>query len=267
MDRITPLVFPDDCRVCGDPLLKFYRVPVCASCLADPQPLVADFHCAACKTPFVNPFPLDENGLCALCRLGAKNFDAVYTYGSYEGTLRELLHLYKYNGMRPLSRTFGEMLKRSLPREQTFDMIVPMPLHWTKLWSRGFNQAELLAREVGNTWNVPVRDIVRRRKATAVQAGLTNSKRRLNVQGAFRIQRGKTLSGMHVLLVDDVLTTGATASACARVLKRAGAARVTVLALARTDRRLDVDKTTKSAATGFDSEIAETHLKTRGTHA
>jgi len=161
------------------------------------------------------------------------------------------------------------MLGRALPREQTFDVIVPMPLHWTKLWSRGFNQAELLAREVAQTWNVPVRNLVRRRKATAVQAGLTNSKRRLNVQGAFQIRSKARLDGKHVLLVDDVLTTGATASACARVLKRAGAARVTVLALARTDRRIAVDLASREAsadAVGFDSG-AEIHLKTRGTHA
>jgi predicted amidophosphoribosyltransferase len=83
--------------------------------------------------------------------------------------------------------------------------------------------------------------VVRRRKATRSQAGLTNAKRRANVSGAFRIVRGRPLAGMRVLLVDDVVTTGATASACARVLKRAGAAHVALLALARTDRRQAVE--------------------------
>ena len=193
--------------------------------------------------PFVNAFPLDETGRCALCRLGLRGFDAVYSYGSYEGSLRELIHLFKYTGVRPLAGTFGRFLIQALPRDAGFDVIVPMPLHWFKRWRRGFNQAEVLAREVGKKWGVPVRNLVRRRKATRPQAGLTNAKRRANVQGAFHIRRGRPLAGMRVLLVDDVVTTGATASACARVLKRAGAAHVALLALARTDRRAAIELT------------------------
>ena len=116
-----------------------------------------------------------------------------------------------------------------------------MPMHWLKKWQRGFNQSDDLAREIGKKWNVPVRNVIRRKKATRPQAGLTNAKRRANVSGAFRIPRGRSLAGMRVLLVDDVVTTGATASACARVLKRAGAAHVALLALARTDRRQAVE--------------------------
>jgi ComF family protein len=191
--------------------------------------------------PFVNRFPLDESGRCALCRMGLRGFDAVYSYGSYEGTLRQLVHLFKYSGVRPLARPFGRFMIQALPRDASFDFIVPMPLHWFKQWQRGFNQADLLAREIGKKWGVPVRPVIRRRRATSPQAGLTNAKRRANVQGAFRIARGKPLQGMRVLLVDDVVTTGATASACARVLKRAGAAHVALLALARTDRRAAVE--------------------------
>ena len=124
----------------------------------------------------------------------------------------------------------------ALPREEQFDLIVPMPLHWLRRWQRRYNQAGLLAREISRRWNVPVKNAAKRRRATAPQAGLTNSKRRLNVSGAFSA-KGR-LDGLHVLLVDDVLTTGATAAACARALKpRRGHERVTVLALARTDRR------------------------------
>jgi ComF family protein len=191
--------------------------------------------------PFVNRFPLDETGRCGLCRLGLQGFDAVYSYGSYEGTLRQLVHLFKYGGVRPLAGTFGKFLAQALPRETSFDVIVPMPLHWFKQWQRGFNQADVLAREIGKKWHVPLRNVIRRRRATVPQAGLTNAKRRANVRGAFSTARGKPLQGMRVLLVDDVVTTGATASACARVLKRAGAAHVALLALARTDRRQSVE--------------------------
>jgi ComF family protein len=199
--------------------------------------------------PFVNRFPLDETGRCGLCRLGLRGFDAVYSYGSYEGTLRELVHLFKYSGIKPLARTFGNFLAQALPREASFDVIVPMPLHWFKQWQRGFNQSDVLAREIGKKWNVPVRNLVRRKKATLPQAGLTNAKRRANVSGAFKTARGRSLAGMRVLLVDDVVTTGATASACARVLKRAGAAHVALLALARTDRRQAVELSFTNAAT------------------
>jgi ComF family protein len=214
---------------------------VCRKCLAEPAPLIAEYFCVACRMPFVNRFPLDETGRCGLCRLGLQGFDAVYSYGSYEGTLRELVHLFKYGGVRPLAGTFGKFLAQALPRETSFDVVVPMPLHWFKKWQRGFNQSDVLAREIGKKWNVPVRNVVRRKKATRPQSGLTNAKRRANMQGAFGMPRGRSLAGMRVLLVDDVVTTGATASACARVLKRAGAAHVALLALARTDRRQAVE--------------------------
>jgi ComF family protein len=171
--------------------------------------------------------------------MGQKGFDAAYTFGSYEGALRELIHLYKYERMKPLARQFGPMLDRAMPRELAFDVVVPMPLHWIKRWQRGFNQSELLAREIARRWHVPISKAVRRRRNTSAQAGLTNAKRRANVSGAFTVRN--RLDGKHVLLVDDVMTTGATATACARSLKRAGAARVTLLTLARTDRRISVD--------------------------
>lgn len=214
---------------------------MCPDCLADPEPLAAEFYCVSCRTPFVNRFPLDEDGQCPLCRMGLKGFDAVYTYGSYEGRLRRLIHLYKFHGMRPLAVDFGRWMARAIPREQQFDAIVPMPLHWTRRFQRGFNQSELLAQEIARRWNVPVVEAVQRPKRRDPQAGLTNAQRRKNVQGVFHVPQ--RLDGQRILLIDDVMTTGATASACARAMKRAGAAHVALAAVARTDRRsaLDLD--------------------------
>ncbi|MEI9814121.1 MAG: ComF family protein [Acidobacteriota bacterium] len=251
------LFFPDDCRICGQALREASRVPVCASCLHETQPMLAEFFCVSCKTPFVNAAPLDDAGQCALCRLGLKGFDAVYSFGSYEGTLRELIHLFKYEKMEPLAATFGPLLARALPRETSFDVVVPMPLHWWKQWQRGFNQSELLARQIARRWHVPLSNAVRRRRNTSAQAGLTNAKRRANVSGAFAVRN--RLDGKHVLLVDDVMTTGATASACARALKRAGAARVTLLTLARTDRRMFVDVETASPDTSGGKAVRGVH--------
>jgi ComF family protein len=239
------LLFPDECRVCGDPLnsktlQEVSRIPVCSRCLNEPEPLCAEFYCVACRTPFLNRAPLDESGRCMLCRRGLNGFDRVYSFGSYDGTLRKLIHLFKFDGVQPLKRVLGRYLALCLPREERFDAVVPMPLHWRRRWQRGFNQSELLAREIARRWNVPVRKAVRRRRATAPQAALTSAQRRRNVQGAFEARKG-TLKGMRVLLVDDVLTTGATASACARALKRAGAAHVSLLTVARRDRRTAVE--------------------------
>ncbi len=240
---LLDLLFPDECRVCDEPLrlceppYEISRVPVCSRCLNAPEFFRAEFYCAACRTPFVNRAPLDEAGLCALCRLGLNGFDHVYTFGAYDGTLRRLIHLFKFEGVETLRKPLGALLARALPRESSFDAIVPMPLHWRRRWQRGFNQSELLAKEIARRWNAPVADVVHRKKATAPQAGLTSAQRRKNVQGAFEVKKGRRLEGMRLLLIDDVLTTGATASVCARALKRAGATEVTLLALARRDRR------------------------------
>lgn len=231
------ILFPDECRLCNTPLHGYTRVPVCAACLSAPTALQADYFCAQCKTPFQNRFPLDLEGRCALCRAGARGFDAAYCFGFYEGPLRDLIHLFKYNGMKPLASPLGEYLSRALPLDEGFDAVVPMPLHWRRRFDRGFNQAALLAAQVARRRKIPLLHAVRRLRATTSQTGLTNARRRDNVAGAFRARRGRPLEGMRILLVDDVMTTGATGSACGAVLKRAGAKSVTLLTLARVDRR------------------------------
>ena len=101
---LVNLVFPDECRVCSEPLHEVSRIPVCSRCLKEPEPLHAEFFCVTCRTPFLNRYPLDETGRCALCRLGLNGFDAVYSFGTYDGTLRKLIHLFKFQGVRPLQK-------------------------------------------------------------------------------------------------------------------------------------------------------------------
>lgn len=220
-------------------------MPVCRACLAKPEPLAAEYFCVQCRAPFLSRFPLDEEGRCGLCRRGVRGFDAAYSFGFYEDELRKLIQLFKYARIQTLSAPLGRLLARALPHEQSFDVIVPMPLHWRKRWQRGFNQAELLAREIGRRTHIPVRNALRRVRHTESQAGLTSAKRRENVSGAFqtpgRAKKSKALDGLSVLLIDDVMTTGATAASCARALKLGGARQVILLTLARADRRLMFD--------------------------
>jgi ComF family protein len=184
-----------------------------------------------------------------------RGFDFAYSFGFYEGALRALIHLFKYSGMKPLAERLSGLLLRAMPLDgAAYDLVVPMPLHWRRRWKRGFNQATLLARHVARRRGIPMLEAVRRVRATATQAGLTNSNRRKNVSGAFRVATRYTensaLSGKRILLIDDVMTTGATGAACARALKRAGASSVTLLTLARTDRRfVSLDATSNSTKT------------------
>jgi len=203
-----------------------------------PEPFQAEYYCVSCRTPFRNAFPLDERGVCALCRSGMRGFDAAYCYGSYEGLLREWIHLYKYGRIKTLSRPLGDLLARAVPRDEPFDALVPVPLHWRRRWQRGFNQSDLLARGLSRRIGLPLLKALRRFRATGVQAGLSNTGRRRNVAAAFRCPDPRQVNGKRILLIDDVMTTGSTGAACALALKRAGAARVALLTVARVDRRI-----------------------------
>ena len=166
-----------------------------------------------------------------------RGFDRAASFGSYDGALRSLIHLLKYAGMRPLAPGLSRLMDRALPIDDRYDLIVPVPLHWQRRWRRGFNQAELLAREVSKHRRIPILNALRRNKSTATQAALTSAGRRRNMAGAFQARSGVDLRQQRILLIDDVFTTGATASACALALKKAGAETVSLLTLARADRR------------------------------
>jgi len=202
-----------------------------------PAPLQADYFCTCCNTPFINDYPLDDQGVCAVCRSGLRGFDRASCFGFYEGPLRSLIHLYKYSGMKPLARPLAKYLERAIAIDETFDAVAAVPLHWRKKWQRGFNQSQLLARHIAKRRNLPLIEPLRRRRPTAVQASLAMAGRRRNVAGAFVLRPNSDVKDKRILLIDDVMTTGATASACATVLKRGGAKSVSLAALARVDRR------------------------------
>jgi ComF family protein len=218
-------------------------------CRSSVQPLEAEHFCISCRTPFANAFPLDDAGLCSVCRNGLRGFDHVYCYGFYDGVLKDLIYLYKYGRVESLAKPLAGVLSAALPRDEFYDAVVPVPLHWRKQWQRGFNQAGLLARRVARQRGMRYSHLLKRTRSTGTQAELSHPERRRNVAGAFQVRgrvRGQ-VDGLRILLVDDVMTTGATAGACAKELKRAGAKSVTLLTLARVDRRLAA----LSASTSF----------------
>lgn len=200
--------------------------------------MVPEIFCLQCGAAFLSEKSLNESGVCRLCASGATSFHNCYCFGEYAGTLRELIHLFKYRRIRTLAAPLGKLMARALPPQASYDALVPMPLHWRRRFIRGFNQAELLARVVSRRTGLPVLTALRRRRHTSAQASLaSSSQRRANVRGVFSIQGSFEAAGKRLLLVDDVLTSGATVNSAAAALAAAGAARVAVLALARADRR------------------------------
>jgi ComF family protein len=192
----------------------------------------------------------DSQALCQPCRLAAPAFVKAVAYGGYHGELRSLVHLLKYEGMQPVARRLGRLLADSLEAFASSDdaprqmLVIPVPMHLVKQRRRGFNHAELLARaamaemlrrhpQLGLHLET---GLLKRVRVTVSQAGLTTHQRRQNLRGAFFAPRPGRLAGRHVLLVDDIYTTGATARACSRVLMNAGAASVRVATVARAQR-------------------------------
>ena len=239
-------LFPSDCRLCGTPLTNISRLPVCEECLATVRPIAGGV-CAICGERLISPYAFssgDGEPRCGLCRRAEPPFVRAAAYGSYEGGLRELIHLLKYGSVRPAANVLGRMLAEAVSHlepvlgEEPL-LVIPVPLHAKKLRQRGFNQAELIARAALKLMNFRDRfhlaaDVLQRRRETRSQIGLSRHQRRQNMRGAFAVTKADEIKDRPVLLVDDVFTTGTTVSECARVLRRAGAAKVYVATVART---------------------------------
>jgi ComF family protein len=224
------LVLPPQCPVCG---VLVGNPGLCAACWRA-MPWIERPYCERLGIPFafesgsqLSPAALADPPAYGRARAAAR----------FEGPAQALVHALKYRSREELARVMGPWMARA-GREllAQSDVLVPVPLHWTRLWRRGFNQSAVLAREVSRASGVPVAlDALARARRTPSQIGLTSSARRRNVAGAFRVrpERRIDIEGRAVLLVDDVVTSGATVEACTRTLLRAGAARVDVLAFAR----------------------------------
>lgn len=229
LDPVLAVVFAPCCPACGQTLARPTRGPLCEGCWA-----ALPRH----RTPLCRcGVPLAAGPTCGRCRRGLTAFAAGASLGPYAGVLRTAIHELKYRGRRRVAaRLAEELLGEPAVRELLAAgvVLVPVPLHPRRRRERGFNQAEWLAAELARRAQLRMAPAVLvRRKETAPQTGLSASARRANVRGAFAVRRRSQVDGCVVVLVDDVLTTGATALACARALRQAGAAQVRLLTAAR----------------------------------
>jgi len=230
------LFFPPVCPLCGTSSAT-PEGGFCISCLEGIVPLTPPW-CPWCALPY--PTEEGSNHLCQECLLHPPPFSEVRGVGLYDGTLRRAINLFKYEGVfsldRPLGLLLAEATERAGPNWKP-DIIIPVPLHESRLRQRTYNQSQLLARQLSRQWQIPTDDrTLFRSKPTPQQQGLDLESRKRNLKGSFDMNR--RLDGAKVLLVDDVLTTGATTRECCRTLLAGGVGTVMVSVLGRAPRRL-----------------------------
>ncbi len=230
---LLDLLLPPRCLRCNEGVSE--QGTLCAQCW-NKIGFIGAACCDCCGLPF--DLDLGPGTLCALCARDQPPFSRARSALRYDEESRALVLAFKHGDRLQLAPALGQFMRRAgtgLLAET--DVIIPVPLHWTRLFTRRYNQAAVLAHAVGRLSQIKVgADWLLRRRATPSQGRQSRAERKRNVAGAFAMKPGRGVAGLRVLLVDDVLTTGATAAECARELLKAGAARVDVLTLARTAR-------------------------------
>ncbi|MEW6595858.1 MAG: ComF family protein [Thermodesulfobacteriota bacterium] len=225
------LLFPPHCLGCGEGLASSLPPLFCPDCREKIIPLTPPF-CSCCGRPL--PDAAGQGHVCGRCLAKPPAFARARALLLYAGPVAEAIHRFKYQGETCGLATFAHFHQSAPPDLAASDCILPVPLHKKRLRERGFNQAQLLAAALfpGQRQRLHP-DLLRRVRHTAPQTGMNGRERRRNLRGAFAVSRPEKIRGQRVLLVDDVYTTGSTVNECATILRRAGAAAVEVLTLAR----------------------------------
>lgn len=226
--------YPEACQVCEASRATPAEGYVCAGCWQQVRFIKAPF-CERCGLPFDGA--ITEDFECANCLEMELHFTHARSAVVARGVVLEVIHRYKYSRALWFENFLADLLVRAAAPELAagkWDALVPVPLHFLREREREFNQAERLARRLAAATGIPVRaDLLLRIEPTRTQTLLTRSERATNMKNAFALRRDRPLAGQRFVLLDDVLTTGATTSACARVLTRAGAGEVCVWTVAR----------------------------------
>jgi ComF family protein len=232
LEAAVSLLYPSVCTICGRGVRA--NEYLCNQCEAKAVRIVAPF-CQKCSEPFEGS--ITNEFTCANCAHRTIYFDAAVSAYRGRGMVREIIHEFKYGRQIHLRRLVARWLHAALDDERLrgrrFDIVVPVPLHATRLRERGFNQASLLAALLSAQTSISSKPVLERIRYTTTQTALDRSERMENLHNAFRLRKNADVRGLRVLLIDDVLTTGSTLSECARVLKRAGALSVHAATAAR----------------------------------
>jgi ComF family protein len=231
---VLDLLYPALCPVCQRPLASGRRDPLCGACWEGFARLCVPC-CSRCGRPFLTVDGVAEAAaLCAACLTDPPPYDWARAAGPYVDPLRAALHAFKFHGARAMARPLADLVIEQWGRDVPADVdaLVPVPLAPARERQRGFNQATLLAERLARGLGRPVKPgWLRRARPTPPQSELGAAERWANVRQAF--QAAPAVVGRHLLVVDDVLTTGATAAECARALRAAGARAVGVITVAR----------------------------------
>lgn len=228
LDLIYPVQIP--CIFCRGQVSEVNDVNLCQHCLSM-MPFVGDNSCSTCGRP-ISPESLESN--CAECLSRTTYFDMGWPVFEFVGLVQSALHRLKYEGDIEIAPAIGRLMARKLKQKKwDIDIIVPVPLHSERLEERGYNQSLLLAGEIGRECGIDVKDnILLRTRCTESQVNLSRSERRLNVRNAFSVSDTNLAGGKSFLIVDDIITTGATINECSRVLKDSGALKIYYLTAA-----------------------------------
>ena len=231
LESLSCLVFPVECEICGCALNPNPPMGICGSCAGE-IPRIAPPHCEGCGRTLMG-----QNPRCAKCLEESYSFDKAFACAPYEEHMKRLIHTYKFKRRKYLKYYFIKIMREFIRLNlspQNFDAVLPVPISSQRFLERGFNQSELISLEIAREFRLPHSsgNLIRAKSETP-QSLLTKTGRKVNVQDAFLVRRPELFDSKKLLLIDDILTTGQTASECAKTLKKAGAASVTVLALAR----------------------------------
>lgn len=229
LDTLRSLFFPSHCAGCGERVEEGW---FCRDCRADIQP-VGTPRCEVCS----RPFPATGSFVCVNCQDRHFHFRHAVAVLRSRGVVRDMIHRLKYGGETWLLGPLGEFLHDGLEDERLagrpIDALVPVPLHPRRRRERDYNQAALLAGALRRATRIPVLDALKRERYTVTQTHFDRRQRMQNLRDAFSLRQNAPVQGKHLLLIDDVFTTGSTLDECARTLQLAGSASVTALTLAR----------------------------------
>ena len=236
-DAVVSVFFPSECRICERLLTSASRVPLCEECLASFE-RVPNIICEVCGRPLPGLAQKEgEQLLCPACQNRTYAFDRARSFAVYEDAVVRAILLLKFEQIEPLGAWFAEQLAEVVRAERerlAGDVVVPVPLHRERERERGYNQATLLSKPLARKLQLPHQAVLlMRTRARPEKQVLTLEERWQSVRGAFATRPGIQVDNLRVLLVDDVLTTGATLDACARALREAGAKSVIGLTVAR----------------------------------